>query len=101
MSWRWVNRQVLVLLHDESLAEHGGGSGLRDEGLFESALMRPQNLAEYGKPDLADLAASYGVGLAKKRWWPQAAPGPIDELHRRVKAALDPKGILNPGKFLG
>jgi death-on-curing protein len=65
VSWRWVNRQALLLLHDESLAEHGGGSGLRDEGLFESALARPVNLAAYGTPDLAELAASYGVGLAK------------------------------------
>jgi glycolate oxidase subunit GlcD len=47
------------------------------------------------------ITGEHGVGLAKKRWWPQAAPGPVDELHRRVKAALDPKGILNPGKFLG
>ncbi len=63
--WRWINRQVLLLLHDESLAEHGGASGLRDEGLLESALARPLNLALYGKPDVADLAASYGLGLAK------------------------------------
>lgn len=47
------------------------------------------------------ITGEHGVGLAKKRWWPQAAPGAVDELHRRVKAALDPKGILNPGKFLG
>jgi glycolate oxidase len=47
------------------------------------------------------ITGEHGVGLAKKKWWPQAAPGPVDELHRRVKAALDPKGILNPGKFLG
>lgn len=65
MTWRWVNRHALLLLHEESLAEHGGGSGLRDEGLFESALARPVNLALYGTPDLAALAASYGVGLAK------------------------------------
>lgn len=65
MSWRWVNRQALLLLHDESLAEHGGGSGLRDAGLFESALARPVNLAAYGSPDVAALAASYGFGLAK------------------------------------
>ena len=64
-TWKWVNRQVLLLLHDESLAEHGGGSGVRDEGLFDSALARPLNLALYGRPDVADLAASYGVGLAK------------------------------------
>ena len=65
MSWRWVDRQALTLLHDESLAEHGGSPGLRDEGLLESALARLRNLAVYGKPDFADLAASYGVGLAK------------------------------------
>ena len=63
--WRWVNRQVLLLLHDESLAEHGGAPGLRDEGLLDSALARPLNLALYEKPDVASLAASYGVGLAK------------------------------------
>ncbi len=53
------------MLHDESLAEHGGLSGIRDEGLLDSALARPQNLAAYGKPNVADLAASYAVGLAK------------------------------------
>ena len=63
--WKWVNRQVLLLLHDESLAEHGGASGLRDEGLFESALARPFNRALYEQADIASLAASYGVGLAK------------------------------------
>ncbi len=63
--WKWVNRQVLLLLHDESLAEHGGASGLRDEGLFDSALARPVNLALCEQPDVASLAASYGVGLAK------------------------------------
>ena len=63
--WKWINRQVLLLLHDESLAEHGDASGLRDEGLLESALARPLNLALYGEPDVASLAASYGLGLAK------------------------------------
>jgi death-on-curing protein len=65
MSWRWIDRRALELLHDLSLSEHGGASGLRDEGLQESALARPLNLAVYGSPDAADLAASYGVGLAK------------------------------------
>jgi death on curing protein len=65
MSWRWIDRRALVLLHDESIAEHGGASGLRDEGLLESALARPLNLAAYGEPDVAELAAAYGVGLAK------------------------------------
>ena len=63
--WTWVNRQVLLLLHDESLAEHGGAPGLRDEGLLDSALARPLNLALYTEPDVAGLAAAYGVGLAK------------------------------------
>ena len=65
MSWVWEDRKALELLHDESLAEHGGASGLRDEGLLESALARPVNLAHYGDPDYAALAASYGIGLAK------------------------------------
>ena len=63
--WNRVNRKALLLLHDESLAEHGGASGLRDEGLLDSALARPLNLALYATPDLAALAAAYGVGLAR------------------------------------
>jgi death-on-curing protein len=65
VSWRWIHRPALLLLHAESLSEHGGSEGLRDQGLLESALARPENLAAYGQPDFADLAASYGVGLAK------------------------------------
>jgi len=65
MSWRWISKQALLLLHAESLAEHGGGVGMRDEGLLDSALARPVNLAAYGEPDVAALAASYGVGIAK------------------------------------
>jgi death on curing protein len=65
VTWRWVDRRALLLLHADSLAEHGGASGLRDEGLLESALARPLHLAAYGDPDWAALAACYGVGLAK------------------------------------
>jgi death on curing protein len=64
-SWRWINRAALLLLHDESLAEHGGAPGVRDTGLLESALARPLHLSTYGEPDLAELAASCGVGIAK------------------------------------
>jgi death on curing protein len=63
--WQWVDREVLLILHDESLAEHGGGVGIRDEGLLDSALARPLNSVAYGMPDVAELAASYGFGLAK------------------------------------
>ena len=63
--WRWLAADVLLAVHEEQLAEHGGAAGVRDLGLFESALARPQNQAAYGNPDAADLAAAYGVGLAK------------------------------------
>ena len=69
MNWRWISKQALVLLHGESLATHGGREGMRDAGLLESALMRPQNIVAYedasNATDAAALAASYGVGIAK------------------------------------
>ena len=55
----------MLALHDESLAEHGGATGMRDRGLLDSALARPVNLAAYGQPTLAELAACYGVWVAK------------------------------------
>ena len=65
MTWRWIDRRAIELLHDESIAEHGGAGGLRDEGLLESALARPLNLVAYGDPDAAALAAAYATGLAR------------------------------------
>ena len=63
--WRWVDKHALLLLHDESLATHGGASGVRDEGLLDSALARPLNLVAYGTPDVAELAAAYASGLVR------------------------------------
>jgi death on curing protein len=63
--WRWVSAAAALAAHREQLAEHGGGDGIRDAGMFESAMARPQNLAAYGEPDAADLAASYAFGLAR------------------------------------
>ncbi|MDE2255665.1 MAG: type II toxin-antitoxin system death-on-curing family toxin [Betaproteobacteria bacterium] len=63
--WIWLDPAVLQAVHEEQLAEHGGASGTRDTGLFESALARPENLAAYGEPDAAALAAAYGWGLAR------------------------------------
>ncbi|MBP6310348.1 MAG: type II toxin-antitoxin system death-on-curing family toxin [Arenimonas sp.] len=63
--FKWIDKQLLIILHDESLALHGGASGIRDEKLLDSALHRPINLAVYGEPDYADLAAAYGIGLVK------------------------------------
>jgi death on curing protein len=65
VTWRWISKGALLLLHADSLAEHGGAVGLLDEGLLDSALAGSLNLVAYGKPDAAALAASYGVGLAK------------------------------------
>jgi death on curing protein len=63
--WIWVRQDVVLALHDEQIAEHGGLSGIRDPALVESALARPLNLAAYGEPDAADLAAAYAFGLAR------------------------------------
>lgn len=60
-----MRQDVLLALHDEQIAEHGGLSGIRDAALVESALARPLNLAAYGEPDAADLAAAYAFGLAR------------------------------------
>ena len=46
------------------------------------------------------ITGEHGIGLAKKRWWPQAVSREANELHHVIKAALDPHGILNPGKFI-
>src|SRR5205823_13056916 len=59
---RWLDSALALAVHDRQLAEHGGGGGIRDEGMLESALSRPLNLWGYGKPDLAALAAAYAFG---------------------------------------
>jgi len=61
----WLLPAVVGAIHDEQIAEHGGGGGLRDAGLLESALDRPRNLLAYGTPDVAALAAALGHGIAR------------------------------------
>lgn len=63
--WRWVSVDLASTIHLEQLAEHGGGEGVRDAGLLESAMARPQNLAGYGDPDAPALAAAYAFGIAR------------------------------------
>ncbi len=63
--WIWIDIRIVLAAHDEQLAEHGGAVGVRDGGALESALARPQNLAAYGEPDAAALAAAYAFGIAK------------------------------------
>jgi death on curing protein len=61
----WLTLDVVLAIHEEQLAEHGGREGVRDQGLLESALARPMNLAAYGEPDLPALAAALGFGLVR------------------------------------
>lgn len=61
----WIQRAVVLAIHDRQLAEHGGPSGLRDEGMLASALMRPVNQWLYGEDDRCNLAAAYAFGLAR------------------------------------
>jgi death on curing protein len=63
--WVWVATSVAQAAHREQLAEHGGLDGVRDLALLESAMARPQQLAAYGEPDIADLAAAYAFGIAR------------------------------------
>ena len=62
---KWVAMSVVLAIHEQQIAEHGGTQGIRDLGLLESALARPQNLAAYGEPDLAAMAAAYAFGVAR------------------------------------
>jgi death on curing protein len=63
----WIEKNLALAIHERQLAEHGGGIGVRDEALLDSALARPQQLFAYGDPppDLAALAASLAYGLAR------------------------------------
>ncbi len=81
----WINRRALLLLHGESLVIHGGAPGIRDEGLLDSALARPENLAAYGQPDVFDCAAAYAFDLAKNH--------PFIDGNKRA-------GFLGAGMFL-
>jgi death-on-curing protein len=63
--WIWVAPEVALAAHAEQITEHGGGEGVRDPGALESAMARPRNLAVYGDPDAAALAAAYAFGIAR------------------------------------
>jgi death-on-curing protein len=90
--WRWVDGRVALALHAEQLRAWGGAQGVRDEGLLESALARPQNLAAYGEPDIADLAASYAYGLAKNH--------PFVDGNKRTALVVCETFIMDNGKLL-
>ena len=63
--WKWVSEAAALAIHNEQIARHGGAEGVRDHGMFQSAMARPQNLVAYGDPDAAALAAAYAFGIAR------------------------------------
>lgn len=86
--WIWLDLAVLRAAHEEQLLEHGGAPGTRDEGLLESAAARPRHLSAYGSPDLADLAAAYGFGIARNHPF-------IDGNKRTALVAIETFLLLN------
>jgi death-on-curing protein len=84
---KWLERRALILLHGETLAEHGGLPGLRDEGALDASLARPQHLHAYEPgSDLARLAAAYAFGIVRNH--------PFNDGNKRA-------GFLALGLFLG
>jgi death on curing protein len=63
--WLWITSEAATAIHEEQLAEWGGGAGTRDEGGLLSALARAKNLVAYGDPDAAALAAAYAFGISR------------------------------------
>ena len=61
----WIEIEVVLAVHEEQLAEHGGAVGVRDANLLDSALARPRNLVAYGDPDISELAAAYAYGIIR------------------------------------
>ncbi|EXS71059.1 type II toxin-antitoxin system death-on-curing family toxin [Sphingobium sp. Ant17] len=91
--WIWVTLAVAEAAHAEQIAEHGGGGdGLRDRGLFESAMARPHNLVSYGEPDAAALAAAYAYGLARNH--------PFIDGNKRIAAVVSETFLLLNGHSL-
>jgi len=90
--WVWIAVDVAVAAHAEQLAEHGGGEGVRDMRLLESAMARPQNLASYGEPDAAELAAAYAFGIAPNH--------PFVDGNKRTAAVVSETFLILNGRSL-
>ena len=88
----WLAQPLVLAIHDEQLAEHGGATGIRDGGLLESALARPLNRAGYGEPDIAELAALYAIAIARNHPF-------IDGNKRTAYVALETFLALNGFEF--
>jgi death-on-curing protein len=92
VSWKWLSRRVVLAIHAEQIAEHGGAPGLRDEGLLDSALARPRQRAAYAELDAADLAASYGYGIVRNH--------PVVDGNKRTGFVAGATFLLRNGRTL-
>lgn len=61
----WISKEQVLHIHEKTIALQGGLSGIRDNGLLESALARPENFYSYGEQDRFELAASYAEGIVR------------------------------------
>ena len=89
---RWLPTKTVLAIHEEQIRDHGGGSGVRDPDLLESAIAHPQNLAAYGEPDLADLAAAYAFGIARNH--------PFVDGNKRTAFVTAGAFLMRNGEFL-
>jgi death-on-curing protein len=91
--WLWVTLDVALAAHHKQIAEHGGGEGVRDFGLLDSAMARPLNPHAFGEPDAADLAAAYAFGIARNH--------PFVDGNKRTAAVVSETFLLLNGFALG
>lgn len=91
--WFWIGPAAAAAVHAEQLAEHGGGEGVRDPGLLDSAMARARNLTVYGKPDAAALAAAYAYGIARNH--------PFIDGNKRTAAVVSEAFLMLNGHSLG
>jgi len=90
--WTWITAAAAMAIHAEQLAEHGGAEGVRDAGLLDSAMARPQNVAAYGEPDAAALAAAYAYGIARNH--------PFVDGNKRTAAVVSETFLMLNGQAL-
>lgn len=89
----WVTLDVALAVHGEQIAEHGGGEGVRDVGLLDSAMAHPRNLAALDEPDAGALAAAYAYGIARNH--------PFVDGNKRIAAVVSETFLLLNGFVLG
>ena len=91
--WLWIATEVALAAHAEQLAEHGGGEGIRDAGMLESAMARPRNLADFEETDAVALAAAYAFGIARNH--------PFVDGNKRTAAVISETFLMLNGYTLG